>query len=130
MAVEYANMAVSMIAGVQEKCSQLCHDMIIDSGCTRHMTNYQELAEPEKIMIAIGSIIDADGKGDLKKGEVFMLKDTLHIPDINKTLISVTRMNDDGYCVSFETSSEAIMMDRSSRRRWLIGQREDNVYYL
>jgi hypothetical protein len=122
MAVEYANMAVSMIAGVQDKCSQLRRDMIIDSGCTRHMTNrkdmtnYQELAEPEKIMIAGDSFINAEGKGDLKIGEVFTLKDTLHVPDINKTLISVTRMNDDGYCISFETSGEVVMMDKNSRR--------------
>jgi hypothetical protein len=40
------------------------------------------------------------------------------------------RRNDDGYCVSFETSGEVVMMDKNSRRRWLIGQREDNVYYL
>jgi hypothetical protein len=81
----------------------------------KNLMNYQELLEWEKIVIANGSFMDTDGKGDLKIGEVFRLKKTIHIPDSNKMLISVTKMNNNGYCVSFETSGDVLMMDKNSR---------------
>jgi hypothetical protein len=54
----------------------------------------------------------------------------LHVPDLNKTLISVNKMNDDGFCISFETSGKVLMTDKKSHQQWHIGQREGNVYYL
>jgi hypothetical protein len=136
MTVQRANLAISLIADTEESHSQVRCDMIIDSGCTRHMTNRDNLAnfkvlqDPERIMIADGSFIMADGCGDYKIGEVFELKDMLHVPDLNKTLISVNKMNDDGFCISFETSGKVLMTDKKSHQQWHIGQRVDNVYFL
>jgi hypothetical protein len=69
MAVQRANLAISLIADTEEGCSQVCHDMIIDSSCTRHMTNREDLEnfrvlqDPERIMIADGSFIMAMDMG-------------------------------------------------------------------
>jgi hypothetical protein len=94
------------------------------------LTNYKVLDNPEQIMIADGSFIMADGCGDYMIGEAFELKDMLYVPDLNKKLILVNKLNDDGYCVSFEASGKVLMTDKKSHQQWHIGQREDNVYYL
>jgi len=87
---------------------------IIDSGCTRHLTpnrdnltNYVEIM-PKSFRAADKRNMTAIGKGDMSVNipngdgmSKLRLTDVLYSPEVGYTLVSVGRLDDDGYTVTF-----------------------------
>jgi len=108
-------------------------DWIIDSGACQNLCsnqgsfirgNYKEIA-PQGIEIADGSRIEAIGRGDISTGQL-ILSDVLHVPRVGGNLISVGRLIDAGYGVSFESARCTISKERNTS----ITKRKGNLCYL
>ena len=119
-----------MDLGSEEACRTA---WIIDSGASHHLGSkkeafiegtYQPIAY-RGIEIADGSHIEAIGKGDIQIGELH-LTGVLHVPQVGGNLVSVGRLIDCGYQVSFEAKHCMISQDSISLR----GKRAGNLYYL
>ncbi|RVW91832.1 Copia protein [Vitis vinifera] len=84
---------------------------LIDSGCTNHMTNDQELFKEldktiiSKVKIGNGEFISVKGKGTMVIESLTGLKyitDVLYVPDIDQNLPSVGQLIEKGFKVIFE----------------------------
>ncbi|RVW37574.1 Retrovirus-related Pol polyprotein from transposon RE1 [Vitis vinifera] len=84
---------------------------LIDSGCTNHMTNDQELFKEldktiiSKVKIGNGEFISVKGKGTVAIESLTGLKyitDVLYVPDIDQNLLSVGQLIEKGFKVIFE----------------------------
>ena len=82
----------------------------VDSGATRHVTNDANLLTnynsqpPIPIYLPDGATIPAVGKGDYVFGDApntHSISGVLHVPDLQQNLLSVTKLYDQGYSVSF-----------------------------
>ena len=82
----------------------------VDSGATRHVTNDASLLTnyksmpPIPITIADGATIPAVGQGDFIFGDApnaRTIPDVLHVPDLKQNLLSVAKLYDQGYKLSF-----------------------------
>lgn len=106
---------------------------IIDSGASQHLCNSKETFikgtyQPNSyrgIKIADGSRIEAIGKGDIHIGAP-RLTGVLHVLQVGGNLLSVGRLIDCGYGVSFEGKPCTISQDAIR----LLGKQEGNLYYL
>ena len=106
---------------------------IIDSGASQYLCNtkeiflrgtYQQITH-RGIEIADGSRIEAVGKGDIQIGNL-RLTGVLYVPRVGGNLISVGRLIDCGYEVSF-TANKCMI---SQGGLCLQGKHEGNLYYL
>lgn len=84
---------------------------LIDSGCTNHMTNDQELFKEldqtiiSKVKIGNVEFILAKGKGTVAKESLIGLKyitDVLYVPNIDQNLLSIGQLIEKGFEVIFE----------------------------
>jgi hypothetical protein len=84
---------------------------LIDSGCTNHMTNNQDLFKEldrttiSKVKIGNGDYIDVKGKGIVVLNSLSGLKyisDVLYVPDIDQNLLSVGQLMEKGFKLRFE----------------------------
>ena len=106
---------------------------IIDSGASQHLCSTRETLikgtyypiAHQCIEIADGSRIKAVGKGDIQIGDLRLIG-VLHVPQVGGNLVSVGRLIDCGYEVSFEAKQCTIFQDGIS----LLGKRAGNLYYL
>ena len=106
---------------------------ILDSGASQHLCSQQEvfvlgsyrLTQARGIEIANGSKIVAVGVGDVSIGQL-QLTNVLHVPRVGGNLISVARLIDSGYEVSF--GAEACIITKKDLR--VTAKREGNLYYL
>ena len=94
---------------------------ILDSGASQHLCSLQEVFVPGSyrqthergIEIADGSKIVAVGVGDVSIGQL-QLTNVLHVPRVGGNLISVARLIDSGYEVSF--AAEACIITKKDLR--------------
>jgi len=109
------------------------HNWIIDSGASQHLCSnkdsfqegtYREIRQ-KAIEIADGSKIAAIGMGNVSIGQL-CLSDVLHVPQAGGNLISVGRLIDSGYNVSFGSK----MCTISKQALSLKGERQGNLYCL
>ena len=88
----------------------------IDSGCTpTHMTpdkpeNFQRFDSPITVTLANNQETQATGKGSItlteNNGNTLKLDDSLHVPDLNHGLVSVSALTCNNMDVSFADSCE------------------------
>ncbi len=113
----------------------------IDSGCTRHLCNdkskFVNISDTEiKILNlannetteVLGSgkaVIKAEINKEIKDVDVF---DALLVPDLRTNLLSVAKLCDRGYIVTFKSDIAKIVNTKSNLE--LIADRKDNLYYL
>ena len=123
--------------GINQKTA----DWFVDSGATTHMTNNLNFftaldkTKTDKIYIANGYVINADGIGDgfldcmLDDGKVrrILIKDVLYAPMLTGSLLSVKKLTDRGKTVEFRANRCFI---RDSEKLLAIGKLEDNLYKL
>jgi len=108
-------------------------DWIIDSGASQYLcyrkemflsSTYKEIPH-RGIEIADGSLIEAIGMGDIGIGSL-LLSGVLFVPRVGGNLISVGRLIDAGYDVSFGSTICTICKEQDC----LKGRRQGNLYYL
>ena len=101
--------------------------MAIDSGATHHMTPDKTLLEsygtskdlPQSITVSNGSSIGVDGSGSVEllstaggAARRVTLKDTLHAPGLDRTLISVQAITFNGGSVLFHSQNKCDVFDK------------------
>ncbi|KHN26077.1 Retrovirus-related Pol polyprotein from transposon TNT 1-94, partial [Glycine soja] len=84
---------------------------LADSGCTNHMTHYQELfreldkSQVSKVRIKNGDLITVEGKGTVVIESCTgtkLIYDVLYVPEIDQNLLSVGQLVEKGFKVIFE----------------------------
>jgi len=109
------------------------HNWIIDSRASQHLCSnkdsfqegtYREMSQ-KAIEIADGSKIASIGMGNVSIG-LLCLSDVLHVPQAGGNLISVGRMIDSSYNVSFGSKMCTISKQALSVK----GDQQGNLYYL
>ncbi|UYV72952.1 hypothetical protein LAZ67_10001254 [Cordylochernes scorpioides] len=97
---------------------------ILDSGASSHMTSHFEyLEEPQdnkrKIILADNSYIKSQFSGNVKlrdnDNEPFILKDVLHVPDLNENILSVSKIVEDNKNIIFDIQGSYIV-DEQERK--------------
>ena len=111
--------------------------LLIDSGGTSHMINYETPFDAikrypiGKIILGDGSSIDALGRQDLtfhlNEGNL-RCKGTLFVPKLRENILSVAKLTDSGYDITFSNTS-VIIYDKMEHKT-ITGIRKNNVYYL
>ena len=113
------------------------NDVIVDSGGTSHMLNDSRLFNRIK-KEPIGTIKMADDSEtsvyskediemDFSKGNL-RLKGSLFVPKLAKNIVSVAKLVDEGYELSFDKRKVEIYDTRKSK--YITGIRDGNLYYL
>ena len=99
------------------------NEFFLDSACTVHLTNkqkdlqnYKRFHDPIPVFVGDGRSVNAIGTGDIvlpsTLGTNFRLRRAWHTPDIGIKLISIDRLNDEGYKVDFLPSKAChILLD-------------------
>lgn len=107
----------------------------VDSGATRHVTNDASLLSnykrqpPIPIYLPDGASIPAVGQGDYIFGDTpgrHSISGVLHVPDLRQNLLSVSKLYDQGYSLSFTPTSCSI--NDSTGSAALTGYRSDGHY--
>ncbi|KXJ81382.1 hypothetical protein RP20_CCG020176 [Aedes albopictus] len=113
---------------------------IIDTGCTRHMTNstmnlgwWNPCAE--EVVLADGKAVKAKGSGQGRIVGVGMygeqvevkIKELLYVPELSRNVLSVSRITEDGYTVVFGSRSCRIM---DGEKVLAVGEKCGGLYYL
>lgn len=110
---------------------------IIDSGASQHLcgdhdqfSTYNKISGEHGITIADGTKIEAIGSGEVQIGTVgggITLTGVWHVPDIERNLLSVSRIVDAGYTVEF--GPKACMITKGNMCSQ-IGERSGRLYHL
>lgn len=116
------------------------HGWIIDSGCSKHMTGNLEILEKpiawrELTNLADGRNVPVTMRGTARFTGLNMrhermdvkLKDVLYVPELKLNVLSVSRMIDEGYTVSFVSNGCKIM---NGTDVVLMGERRGEVFYV
>jgi len=117
------------------------NEWFIDSGATTHMTNNLDFFEvidqtkTDKISIANGTVIDADGVGDgylnctLDDGTIHRIKveKVLYAPTLTGSLLSVKKLTSKGNTVEF-TDNQCFI--RKNEKLLAVGRLENSLYKL
>lgn len=93
---------------------------LLDSGASSHMTftkldfqTYEVLPEPVEIIIANGATMKAIGVGNIKiktdNGRIVTITDVLHIPQLDRRLISIPELTQRGLGLHFNSTHCVIM---------------------
>ncbi|KAL5719096.1 hypothetical protein ACHQM5_011921 [Ranunculus cassubicifolius] len=98
-------------AGQTDRGQQKSEVWYIDSGCSNHMTNNEEIFKEinteshSKVKMGNGVPVDAKGKGTItvetKKGRK-EVRDVLLVPDLAQNLLSIGQLLERGYVVHFD----------------------------
>jgi hypothetical protein len=84
---------------------------LIDSGCTNHMTNDENLfkqldkSSVSKVRIGNGEYIPVKGKGTVAiegNSGIKLISDVLFVPEIDQNLLSVGQLLEKGYLLVFK----------------------------
>ena len=112
----------------------------LDSGASFHMTGdkyvFSDLDEKDLgVHIEMGD----DGRYSAtgietisfvrEFGKPFILKDVMHVPGLNKNMISVAMLEDKGYDVVF-SEGKAFLRSKATCETWRIGVRVKSLYQL
>ena len=110
-------------------------DVIIDTGVSDHMTgelsqlvNIREMS-PCLVGFADGGTTTSTNMGDLVLSETISLKDVLYVPELDCTLISVSKLLKHMNCFALFTYAICLLQDRSSKTLIGAGEERDGVYY-
>ena len=100
------------------------------------MLNYEAFKSPIKIELADGSIVLSYGKGDIKlavsndrNNKIIILKDILYVPNIQNNLFSLPAITDKGISVSFNKSTDEIIIIIDSKKV-AIGHKYEKLFKL
>jgi len=101
---------------------KISDDMILDTGASHHMTGDLSLLE-NIIPISSCSVSFADGSktrsesiGVFRVSDNIILRDVLYVPDLNCSLLSVSKLLKQIQCVALFTDTLCVLQDRFSRR--------------
>lgn len=113
---------------------------IIDTGCTKHMTNSTTSLGwwnpcSAEVMLPDGKIVKAKGRGQGRIVGVGMdgerievkLKEVLYVPGLSRNVLSVNRITEEGYSVVFGRSSCQIL---DANKVVAVGKKFGGLYYL
>lgn len=111
----------------------------LDSGATMHMAykrnifkNYTKLEKPRMVKMGDHNIQKGIGIGDVHfntRHEKFgILSKVLHMPGLNKNLLSISKINDLGFTVNFDREKYAIF--NNQMKQIVGGSRIRNLYSL
>ena len=111
---------------------------LVDSGASSHMspyrddfTEYHELSQDISVTIADGQAMKAIGRGCIKiktnSGGVVTITDALHIPNLDRRLLSVPKLTERGLVTRFDAKWCTILKGDHAIVR---AKREQNVYVL
>lgn len=113
---------------------------ILDTGCTKHMTGVvrnfsSRVSCKEKVLLADGRTVNARGSGKTRivgrgaEGESvdIMMKEVLYVPGLTGSVLSVSRITEQGYAVVFG-AKDCRIMDGSSVIA--VGENRCGLYYL
>lgn len=112
----------------------------VDSGCSNHLVNsrklfstYDVLKKPKKIFAAKNGVeLEAIGRGNIEAicrytNSQVTIKDVLHVPDVRKNLLSVSKMENNNLKVIFTNGKiEAY----SENRLLLVGHKKGTLYHV
>lgn len=114
---------------------------IIDSGCTSHLCNDAGkfgntlLPSSGKLNLATNSNTDVQGKGTVRlltcdngSKTIVQLPNTLFVPDLRCSLISVAKITDQGFSVTFEKGMASVKDSHGNTT--LVANRKGNLYYV
>ena len=114
---------------------------ILDSGCTRHLCNDSKMFEYIDNTVITSVNLADDNKADVKgcgtvvtKAEVngnvqnVTVYDALYVPNIRANLLSISKLCDNGYSVSFSGEKAEIINNQCNIK--LGAERRGNLYYL
>jgi transposase InsO family protein len=102
------------------------HGMILDSGATHHMVNDEVLLigaqqADIKVKIADDSILSCTKTGSVEiqnhEGALVKLNNVLYMPDLSCNLLSVSKAQDAGYLVTFDSKGAKIERNGSTLLR-------------
>lgn len=112
----------------------------LDSGCTSHLCGDKELLIDTKnissgLKLANGATTKVEAIGDIKitasvnrENKDIRLVDALYVPDLRTNLLSVARIVDRGYEVTFK-KNRAVVRDPQGKVR-MVANRTNNLFYL
>lgn len=113
----------------------------LDSGCTSHMCNNQEKfisnekCDNDKLCLASNATTQIKSKGTVNilinnhdQTKSVKLYNTLYVPELRTHLMSVGKIYDNGYTVTFKSDS-AVIHDASGNEK-LSAKRVDGLYYV
>eukprot|EP00253_Pinus_taeda_P028069 PITA_28069 len=103
----------------------------LDSGASFHMTRDQELfSDLDEKDLGVHIEMGDDGRYsatsidtisfERESGKPFVLKEVMHVPGLNKNLISVVMLEDKGYDVVF-SEGKAFLWSKTTGETWKIG---------
>ncbi|XP_067208160.1 uncharacterized protein Inos isoform X2 [Linepithema humile] len=112
----------------------------LDSGCTSHLCKdtrmiSKQIRMQSDIKLANSATSMADARGDVEfitafknRNKTIRLENTLHVPDLRTNLLSVAKIVDRGYRVTFD-SNQATVYDPQGNTS-LVVKREGDLYLL
>ncbi|CAM9000198.1 unnamed protein product [Rhodiola kirilowii] len=108
---------------------------VLDSGASFHSCSNADIMKHYrsgdfgKVYLADDEPLEVVGKGDVQikapNGSVLQLHDVRHIPDLNRNLLSVGQLDDEGYAVTFGCSTWKITKGSMVIAR---GKKEGTLY--
>lgn len=112
---------------------------LIDSGASRHFTEYKEalsnLIEKEtnlEIILGDHTTYPVKGVGNitlqLNQGNMIHLQEVLYVPDLKKNLVSISAMEDKGYKVAFIDGRVRVLKKKNFKDALTLGFRVDTLY--
>ncbi|KAJ0392280.1 hypothetical protein ATCC90586_011623 [Pythium insidiosum] len=111
---------------------------LLDSGASSHMTpsredyvEYEKLVTPIIVKIADGASMKATGRGSVRfrcgNGEIVTVKDVLHIPTLDRRLLSIPKVTQRGLDVKFGATHCSIWKED---KLVISAKRNGNAYVL
>ena len=123
-------------SGSSEKLSgKVLGDIIIDTGASHHMTGNLSLLVnvrktlPCSVGFADGSMTMSASLGEMVVSDRLSLKEVLYVPDLNCSLISVSKLLKHMNCFALFTDAICLLQDRSTKTMIGAGEERDGVYY-
>lgn len=127
-------------AASNEECKGEPLTWCIDSGCSNHLVNsrrvfstYDVLEKPQKIYSAKNGVeLEAIGIGSIEAICKFTkckvtIKNVLHVPDVRKNLLSVSKMEDNNLKVVF---TKGRVEAYSENKLLLVGNKKGTLYHV
>ena len=116
--------------------SQWC----LDSGCTSHLCKdirmmTKPISTQSDIKLANSATSSVRAKGEVElltqikdRDKRIKLENALHVPDLRTNLLSVAKIADKGYCISFDSKEVTIQDHRGNTK--LIVKRQGDLYLM
>ncbi|KAG8930012.1 hypothetical protein FRC01_003405 [Tulasnella sp. 417] len=136
-----------LYGGARDKSKTDSHSIkwIIDSGCTDHITpvrsdfndqRYEAMAIPSKIYIADGEYMEAQGLGSCNfetyhsgTWKPIEIRHALFVPSASTRLLSVSKLDADGFKVEFN-ESKCVIRHRETNTIIARGRQEERLYVI